>query len=586
MKRRSPRILGMAALLSVPLVISTVFAAPAALAAAPASVSNLELSSQDAYVYVDWTASPVTPNAVVCYAVNTAPTAPTDSGATCSDVLSQPSWQFVGTDGTVYGVSVFSYDSVTKEYGTPVSSTVKAVDPPPLPPLNVGTASGGDDQHITLYWSPNPANHDTREYRVIYGKGLSPTSWQTPNYTIGMSTGAWISPLTAGTVYTFLVQTVDAAGHVSPYAGIRAATRQPGLWLSHNNTVGHVVQATTRGYQEVNTDASAMVQSDGIVRSIFTSTYGNITVQTFSPTNDWNEPGDLYSWYSGARHALIASAPRVIVAGWTANAGVYYATKTTANWAKPVRVSSNTSETLVGLAVDKARRVHLLVVRTAGTNRGLYYLTRYAGRTTRSFVAGSGPGDIGLLTRDVSTDKMVLVDRHRGAKVETVKVKVLAPTATTVGTMTTWLSTTARAVQWKPTAVAANGGRINVGMQRVTRPGSTAADGPYVVYGTATMHRSPTRVTGTSAVDSNLTVNMPTPSAAMLSWQRHNAGWSPLKLGVWVSQRTYKSATGTWSYSAPAHWTTSAYDVPVGAFKDAAGHTYVVYMTSPRDVVQ
>ena len=63
MSRRS-WIGGSAALLSLPLLVTTVLAAPAA-TAAPTSVTNLSLTTKDGVVYVDWTQPSGVPSANV-----------------------------------------------------------------------------------------------------------------------------------------------------------------------------------------------------------------------------------------------------------------------------------------------------------------------------------------------------------------------------------------------------------------------------------------------------------------------------------------------------------------------------------------
>ena len=141
-------------------------------------------------------------------------------------------------------------------------------------------------------------------------------------------------------------------------------------------------------------------------------------------------------------------------------------------------------------------------------------------------------------------------------------------------------------MQWTPTQVAAYGGRITVGVQRATARGSRLADGPYVIDGTSTTHHGLARVAGSGRYDVGLTVSMPSATKAVLSWQRRDAWWNASRLGVWVSTRYASGSVAVWRFTAPSRWSRSAYDVPLGAFADARGHVYAVYVRDSADVRQ
>src|SRR4051794_34036961 len=126
------------------LVASLVGLAPAADAATPSPVSDLQLSSKDGVVYVDWTSSPDTTSADVCRQADTPPATPTDPGATCSGAVTTSGFSFSGTAGQAYGVSVFAYDSGSDSYSSPTSGTITAVDAPPAPPRHLRTYAYGD----------------------------------------------------------------------------------------------------------------------------------------------------------------------------------------------------------------------------------------------------------------------------------------------------------------------------------------------------------------------------------------------------------------------------------------------------------
>lgn len=573
---RSARVVRRLAVVSVAALVPVVVSTPEAWAS-PRPVSNLELTTQNGQVYVDWTPSPDTSSANVCEAPDAPPSAPTAAGATCSGVLTQTAWSFSGKAGLTYGVTVFSYDAAASAYGPAVSKTVVAQDSVPFPPKAIWSRSMSA-QSMQVLWTDDQRNTDTKDFLLSWNPGLG-----TP-----AAEGAWVrrvsdagvGDLVSGVVYTFAVRTRDFGGNVSAPILLRASTRTPCAWLADDAqpSGAHRVRCLVPGqYNGWFKQAAATLPSDGVVRVAAIAAWDAILVLQ-AGVHPYSILGKTPM--SNLRLPLIASAGRSVVAAWTASSGVYYWTRGRASPASTVR-----GEQALGVVLDNAGRIHLLVARTAGAGRGLYYLTVSSGRTYRSFVAGSGPADIGLLARDPATDRIVVVDRHRGTRAETIRVKVLPAAATSVGTMPTWRSNTTPSIQWRPTAVAVNGGRISLGLQHVTTSGSTASDGPYVIYGTATMHRGAVRVAGTGPVDTNLTVSMPTARKAVFSWQRHDAGWSPAKLGIWVATRNYRPA-GYWTFAGPTHWSTSAYDVPLGAFADAAGHTWVAYLTTRGDAVE
>ena len=57
-----------------------------------------------------------------------------------------------------------------------------------------------------------------------------------------------------------------------------------------------------------------------------------------------------------------------------------------------------------------------------------------------------------------------------------------------------------------------------------------------------------------------------------------------MAIGVWSTQWTH-SASG-WHFPAAVRRTTSAYDHPVGTYRDDAGHFYVLYRTGDADVTE
>lgn len=591
---------GAIALSLAPMLVAGGLDTPAAWAS-PLPVSGLVLSALDAgYVGATWTVSTSTAASRVCYAVTTPPASPADAGATCSDILANSStWSFAGTAGTTYGVSAFSYDTGTAEYGPPVSATITATDRPPLAPVNLRTeplsqwttSKGWDWRSIGVGWSENPTNKLTWDYLVSWAPGLTTPGVPPADAAHASRESEFvIQSLQANRVYTIAVRVRDSAGQVGPPAVVRATTRQPGVWVADDNhTRSAIVETTSPIYSGMAlTEGAALLQPDGTVRIALVCCAtgpdnGRIVIMSRAVRTGWGTAkfGRLY-----VHSPLIAQGPGILVVAWTSPNGVYYWIRTSRWTAIPVLVSGTSGDTVVGLATDSRHRVHLLLRHAAGAAQGLYYVTIVGTRIYRALVPSSHGADSGLLARDPASDRIVVVLRRSSATDEIIKVKTIASSATTVGSLPWWLRDTNGSVSWQPTQIAAFGNRITLGLQRLTSSGSRLADGPYVIDGTAKSHHAPVRVAGTTRVDTGLTVSAPAAGRVVLSWQRHNAYWNPDRLGIWLSTRVYRASSGRWAFTSPRHWTRSAYDRPLGAFADARGHLYALYIRDRRDVRQ
>lgn len=572
-----------AAGLAVPVALTTFLSESAAAATPPAPVSNVQASSQNAdYIYLTWTPSPSTSSANACYEPgSTAPASPTDPGVTCLGVSTSPGGSFQGTDGQDYSISVFSYDTSTATYGQPASVTnVVATDVPPPAPDHVRSSAGGTTTVYLSWQAPNVP--DVKDYLVSWAAGTAvpgpPATEDSAHVTQGTFMG--VNSLTPGAVYTFAVRARDVGGHVSDPAVLTASTRDTNLWAADDSTG----KLQTTAINSTPAAASAAMPSVGGTR--VAAIYNSTNVYLFASTpNGWSV--SYLGGFTGARGPYVAAGPSATVVAWTANSGVYYRyrSSSTAKWGNVVRVMTRTGDRVAGVALDSKRHIHLLVVRTKGTGRGLWYVTNTSGRWTRTLIKGTAAGDIGALTRDPATNRIVIVDRHRTSTVETVRVAVLGASATKPSTFATWLSTKNRAVQWRPTSAAAYGGTISVAVQRASSPASSS-DGPYVLTGSSASHRRAARVSGTTAQDSGLFVSMPTAKRAVFTWQRRNAAWDPGQLGVWSVGRSYSGTTKAWTFASPRHWSSTAYDRSVAAFIDTNGHTHVIYFTAAGDVTE
>ena len=93
-------------------------------------------------------------------------------------MLSTSHYDFAGVTGQQYGVSVFSYDSSTSTYGSPVSDTITAQDPPPVPVEDLRSEAERYSNNTSVRLTgTDPDNHDTKSYLVSVREGMD-----TPHY--------------------------------------------------------------------------------------------------------------------------------------------------------------------------------------------------------------------------------------------------------------------------------------------------------------------------------------------------------------------------------------------------------------------
>jgi len=228
--------------------------------------------------------------------------------------------------------------------------------------------------------------------------------------------------------------------------------------------------------------------------------------------------------------------------------------------------------------------VHVLVRRTTAKGGGLLLFTRNGKNWVQGRFPNSGRYDRGLLTDDRSTHQVVVVDRHNGSNRSTIRLARVAASDHRIGTAKTVLDRPRSSTTVEPTSVTAADGRIVLALERRSASGDTSEDGVFTLTVTDGTTGSPVRVPHTTEVDTAPVVVAYDADHVTVSFRRSNADWSPDVVGVWVSQLTRNH--GAWEAGPAERWSSSAYDVPAGAFPDDRGHLFVGYVTVMGDVTE
>jgi hypothetical protein len=547
----------------------------------PAPVSDLALSTRDARVIANWTSSPDTSQAKVCWALQQPPPQPDSLGATCSDVLSTTTYSFDGMAGQTYGVSVFSYDSATSTTGPAVSDTITAEDLPPVPVHHLRTtALTYAERAVQVDWT-DPDNADAQSYEVSVAQGLD-----TPEYTPGRDQQTSQTRVTVQLddptqVYTIAVRVKDESAQVGDPATLHVTARTPGLSAADDRA-----EDIDRDLVRVPISAAALSgQRDGHLRAAYLAE-GKVWYTSRVRSEAWSHPisvsGDASR--NGLRDVMIDSTAAGDVAiAWSARVGVMTALRHSGKWSMH-RVNFHRDDRATGVTVDGRGNVHVLVRRTTAKGGGLLLFTRNGKNWVQGRFPNSGRYDRGLLTDDRSTHQVVVVDRHNGSNRSTIRLARVAASDHRIGTAKTVLDRPRSSTTVEPTSVTAADGRIVLALERRSASGDTSEDGVFTLTVTDGTTGSPVRVPHTTEVDTAPVVVAYDADHVTVSFRRSNADWSPDVVGVWVSQLTRNH--GAWEAGPAERWSSSAYDVPAGAFPDDRGHLFVGYVTVMGDVTE
>jgi hypothetical protein len=547
----------------------------------PAPVSDLALSTRDARVIANWTSSPDTSQAKVCWALQQPPPQPDSLGATCSDVLSTTTYSFDGMAGQTYGVSVFSYDSATSTTGPAVSDTITAEDLPPVPVHHLRTtALTYAERAVQVDWT-DPDNADAQSYEVSVAQGLD-----TPEYTPGRDQQTSQTRVTVQLddptqVYTIAVRVKDESAQVGDPATLHVTARTPGLSAADDRA-----EDIDRDLVRVPISAAVLSgQRDGHLRAAYLAE-GKVWYTSRVRSEAWSHPisvsGDASR--NGLRDVMIDSTAAGDVAiAWSARVGVMTALRHSGKWSMH-RVNFHRDDRATGVTVDGRGNVHVLVRRTTAKGGGLLLFTRNGKNWVQGRFPNSGRYDRGLLTDDRSTHQVVVVDRHNGSNRSTIRLARVAASDHRIGTAKTVLDRPRSSTTVEPTSVTAADGRIVLALERRSASGDTSEDGVFTLTVTDGTTGSPVRVPHTTEVDTAPVVVAYDADHVTVSFRRSNADWSPDVVGVWVSQLTRNH--GAWEAGPAERWSSSAYDVPAGAFPDDRGHLFVGYVTVMGDVTE
>jgi len=547
----------------------------------PAPVSDLVLSSKDARVIANWTSSPDTSQAKVCWALQQPPSQPDSVGATCSDVLSTTTYSFDGMAGQTYGVSVFSYDSSTSTTGPAVSDTITAEDLPPVPVHQLQTTAQVYAGSSTIVSWTDPDNGDTKNYLVSVGEGTDTPEYNpaTDAQTTQKDTRIYLSDPTQ--VYTIAIRVQDKSNQVGPPAVVHATSRAPGLSAADNRS-----DDVDRDRVPATISSAALSgQRDGHLRAAFVAG-GKVLYTSRVRSEAWSRPisvsGDASR--NGLRDAMIDStAAGDVVVAWSARVGVMTALRHSGKWSMH-RVNFHRDDRAAGATIDGRGNVHVLVRRTTAKGGGLLLFTRSGKHWVQSRVPNSGRYDRGLLTEDRSAHQVVVIDRHNGANHSTIRMARVAAGNHSIGTVKTLLDRPRNSTMVEPTSVTAADGRIVLALDRRSASGDSSEDGIFTLTVTDGSAGEPERVPHTNEFDTAPVVFAYDADHLTVSFRRTNANWSPDVVGVWVSELA--RSHGEWDGGPAERWSSSAYDVPVGAFPDDRGHLFVGSVTVVGDVTE
>ena len=547
----------------------------------PAPVSNLVLSTRDARVIANWTSSPDTSQAKACWALQQPPAQPDSIGATCSDVLSTTTYSFDGMAGQTYGVSVFSYDSSTSTAGPAVSDTITAEDLPPVAVHQLQTAAKTySNTWIRITWT-DPDNADTKDYLVSVGQGKDTPEYTPSNDHQTTQRNLSINLEDPNQLYTIAVRARDESNQMGPPATVQVTGRVPGLSAADNRA-----DDIDRDQVRVPISEAALSgQRDGHLRAAFIGG-GKVLYTSRVRSAPWSRPisvsGDASR--NGLRDATIDSAAAGdVVVAWSARVGVMTALRHSGKWSMH-RVNFHRDDRAAGATIDGRGNVHVLVRRTTAKGGGLLLFTRSGKHWVHSRVPNSGRYDRGLLAEDRSARQVVVIDRHNGTNRSTIRMARVAAGNHSIGTVKTLLDRPRNSTTVEPTSVTAADGRIVLALERRSASGDTSQDGIFTLTVTDGSAGDPVRVPHTTEVDTAPVVVAFDADHLTVSFRRTNADWSPDVVGVWVSQLVRND--GAWDAGPADRWSSSAYDVPVGAFPDDRGHLFVGYVTVVGDVTE
>ena len=563
----------------------------------PRPVGNVWLWSQDSgsstWVSVSAGSSLDTRYQRVCWSVGDAPPATPGAADECDAVASYARSAITVADGQHYAVSVFAYDKATRLYSTPKSRTFTAHSGATSPFPRESYATGAQSWYLA--WD-NQAG--VTSWSISVKTGVDPASdGATPVATVATDTSSdetsyELSGLEPNLTYTVFVEPEGPSG---PLALPSAKTISPheggGYWTS--SAAGIQTQdlvpssGTNRlgGFTGVNAAMTTGGRLDvAYVRGLDSGVCGcdTHTVVSYagrSAAGAWSTPETVADGSLGDEPVMVSSNHDVVVVAWEAvndtEQSVHLRIRRHGAWG-PIRselAGTSYEEAVLGLVVDRAGYVHLLLNHSGPRGFSRVYVTDTSGRWTHTTVPGNTGG---YLAYDRPADRVVFAGERSVDGTTSYYVGAIPSTATSFPGFSRRYST--RDVHpLHVTGVTSSGRNITVALERSLREWRPEG-GIYLMSGHRADHvGGPTRVKGTGRFAHALSVTAALPRQVQLTWAVTENDFAPWQhAGVYTARRSL-GADGRWRTNTPTQRTSGGDDVNPIAFRDPDGFTQIIY---------
>lgn len=492
--------------------------------------------------------------------------------------------------GHTYSVAVFSWSSKLKGYG-PAATTgpITVPDNPPPPVLDSPHSTARDAHSVRLYWGIDSGGEPVRDLDAwVITRATGPTPpplTASPVAVIPASPtafgGAYIATgLATDRPYTFTVRARDLGGHLSQPKSRTVAARVSGTYVRDNHGVGNRWRTATLTCGTPSPPDLVMAVTPGGVTHVAYLCGSALTPTIWytwrSAAGGWSRPvrlSALSGWGRphggwGRPFISVSAAGRVVVA-WNGRDGRPRWRDRWPGHGWGIQRTVPVVGRLDALVQDNRSHVHLVV--------GSVYRTNATGSWTQSALPAKNLSSAAL-TVDPATGRIVVALMYE-TWVSTPNWHWVA--SLRIGSKSPSTRSFARLYQRSVGSnylsllgVASAGGRVMVAISR----GYYSTSGVYLMTGNSVASLgSPRRVPYTGRYDVGLTLSMPSPTLAVLSWVRNDPSWAATKIGLFTSDRRYSSSTGTWVTSTPVQRSRSWYDQTSGAYRDRAGHLYIAF---------
>ena len=582
-------------------------ATPADATSPPAPVTSVSLSPDDIRAPltadVEWSNSVDTDESVVCYEKGaTAPTAPTASATvTCSSVLTfatdSPFYQFTATGDTNYSVSVFSYDSATSMYGSPVSATNAFVSDPVHQAIDLETTAGSRSS-VTLHWRahayPRPAGPktDPRRWQLRISSGIvAPQSSTKPDAILAYDRRTFvITGLTPDQPYTASLIATGKLDTKSRTVSLTFATRPAGVKSIVVVGGAHHHKATAGGSTTANDAVSMTISPSGRQSAVYADGQ-QLLFADRAGTGPWSQPVTVAhsTIPSGARfdNQLINSSTAGVAVAWNDYRHNYYRIRATGRSTfgpKHPLCAADSKHQLEGLVLDNRGKVHALFERH-GTGFG--YCTNATGKWTDSTLADPVSGSPSFTFSDFSEQQLTIdpVTQQLVIGIESQTTSGTPPFKSQLSLATAG-PRSARPSQWThvtafPTAgnadhlqLVSDGGEVTVGTS-ATGNQLDSTNGLWLLHGSSVMDLTHlTKLPAPAHID-GLVLTAARGDRTALAVSRFSPSWRSARRGVFTESVSWSGQVA--EPGALRQLSDSPYSRPVAIRRLANGHLVVGY---------